>query len=300
MSRKAKEELGGIVPNNRYDALAELSAAVRTAGSLRLSGGESSVELSTDNPRLPELLASLCLTLMLPPPVVSSGKHITLTFAGGRDLLVTLGIFRRTSDGYAQEDGLPTPLVRRDSEKRAYVRGAFLGAGFLSAGKNNHMEWAFASERLRDDFALLLPSAAGKGMRDGRFTVYLKSKEKISDALVFMGATKAALELQEEMLLSSIGRRANAAQNCDVANIDRAVDAAARQVRAIETLDRTVGLESLDARLQTTAILRRTYPEANMSELAEMLGVSKSCVKHRLEKLIALSRNTQKGGNGKE
>ena len=81
--------------------------------------------------------------------------------------------------------------------------------------------------------------------------------------------------------------RATAAQNCDVANIDRAVEAASRQIDAIEYIDSAEGLETLSDKLQTTAHLRRTYPEITMGELAEMLGVSKSCVSHRLEKLTA-------------
>ena len=143
---------------------------------------------------------------------------------------------------------------------------------------------------MRDDaYALIseVVSGAGRGERGEKYTVHVKSKEKISDLLVYMGAQKAALEVQEEMVNSYMGKRATAAQNCDVANIDRAVEAASRQIDAIEYIDSAEGLETLSDKLQTTAHLRRTYPEITMGELAEMLGVSKSCVSHRLEKLTA-------------
>ena len=65
------------------------------------------------------------------------------------------------------------------------------------------------------------------------------------------------------------------------------MEAASRQIDAIEYIDSAEGLETLSDKLQTTAHLRRTYPEITMGELAEMLGVSKSCVSHRLEKLTA-------------
>ncbi len=294
LSTRAKEELASLSPKNKYEALAEFSALVQTAGSVNLSGHGMTVEVVTDNAALSSLASGLALTLMLRPPEVTFGKHITLTFEEGRELLVKLKVF--TPD-MTRINGIDEGLLRSGAEKRCYVRGAFLGAGFLSTGKNNHMEFAFSGEKLRDDLIELLPPSAapvGMGERGGRPTAYLKSKEKISDVLVFMGATKAALELQEEMLVSSIGRRAAAAQNCDVANIDRAIGAAAKQIAAIDAIDRSIGIESLDERLRTTALLRKGYPEANISELAEMLGVSKSCAAHRLDKLLAAAKKLDK------
>ena len=290
LSARAKEELARVVPNNGYDARAELSAIVSCAGSVNISHGGMTVSVAPDNRDMPALVSKLSLMLMMPIPRAEFAKHITLTFDGGREVLEKLLIFRG-GDRPGKVEGIDALLVRGDSEKRAYVRGAFLGAGFLSAGRNNHMEFAFSGEKQRDDVLALFPEGLtpGAGRRGGRYTAYFKSKEKISDALVYMGATKAALVLQQEILLSSVGKRASAARNCDEANIDRALDAAEKQIRDIDRIDAVMGLESLDERLRTTALLRKAYPEMSMSELADMLGVSKSCVKHRLEKLAALA-----------
>ncbi len=255
---------------------------------MTISGGEAGVTMMTDNSELPELLRGLALTLMIAPPVTERGKHISVTFSDGAKLLEELMIFSASGGIIKQIKGLSPELVRKDSGKRSALRGMFLGGGFLSVGKNDHMEFAFSGEALRDDaYALIgeVVSGAGRGMRGEKYTVHVKSKEKISDLLVYMGAQKAALEVQKAMVDSFMGKRAAAAQNCDVANIDRAVEAASRQIDAIEYIDSKEGLESLGDKLQTTAHLRRTYPEITMSELAEMLGVSKSCVSHRLEKL---------------
>ena len=287
-SSRAKTELAEIVPGNRYDALAELSALMHTAGSLRVRRGADEAVLMTDNPALPALVSGLALTLLLPAPVIKKGKHTEIAFPGGASLLTTLGILGETDGALSSIDGILPSLVRGDSEKRCYLRGAFLGGGYLSLGKNNHMEFAFSGEVLRDDVAELLGSAvegAGRGTRGDKYTLYFKSKERISDALVYMGATKAALAVQKEIVDSYMGRRAAAAQNCDVANIDRAVEAAVRQTEAISYIDARVGLESLDEKLATTAHLRASSPEMSMGELAEMLGVSKSCVSHRLARL---------------
>ena len=50
--------------------------------------------------------------------------------------------------------------------------------------------------------------------------------------------------------------------------------------------------ESLSAQLKETIILRETYPELTLSQLAEEFEppITKSCLNHRLRKLVELSR----------
>jgi len=52
-------------------------------------------------------------------------------------------------------------------------------------------------------------------------------------------------------------------------------------------------LEQLPDKLQETAALRLEYPEVSLSELAAEFDppVSKSCLNHRLRKLLELSRD---------
>lgn len=297
ISKAAKAELAEIYPSSRTDALAELSALMHTAGSLRIGKDKDEAFLATDNPALPRLASALALTLLLPAPTVTRGKHTEISFGGGAELLIELGILGRSGGGVASIDGILPELVRKDSAKKCYLRGAFLGGGFLSLGKNNHMEFAFTGEVLRDGVAELLApvsGGAGRGVRGGKYTLYIKSKEKISDVLVYMGATKAALAVQEELVNSYMGKRATAAQNCDVANIDRAVEAAVRQIEDISYIDRRIGLETLGEKLATTAHLRASAPEMSMGELAEMLGVSKSCVSHRLARITETAEALRK------
>ena len=52
-------------------------------------------------------------------------------------------------------------------------------------------------------------------------------------------------------------------------------------------------MESLPPQLKETIILRETYPELTLSQLAEEFDppITKSCLNHRLRKLVALSRS---------
>ena len=92
----------------------------------------------------------------------------------------------------------------------------------------------------------------------------------------------------EKDLRNSVNRRLN----CDSANLDKAVEAAQEQLEAIRRLQACDLLEQLPDKLQETAALRLEYPELSLSELAEEFDppISKSCLNHRLRKLMELAR----------
>ena len=81
---------------------------------------------------------------------------------------------------------------------------------------------------------------------------------------------------------------------CEAANLDKTYAAASRRLMEIGAIEESVGLESLTPALRDTANARMEYPQASLSELAEILGVSKSCLNHRLRKLAQIAE--EKGG----
>ena len=83
--------------------------------------------------------------------------------------------------------------------------------------------------------------------------------------------------------------------------IQKAVDAAGRQLHDIEVLQRQDGgLAALPDRLRETAEARLTEPGASIVELGDMLGVSKSGVNHRLRKLHVLAVAAEEAEEEKE
>ena len=76
--------------------------------------------------------------------------------------------------------------------------------------------------------------------------------------------------------------------NCDMANVNKTLDAAQEQVAAIEKLQRAPQWEKLPEKLRQTAALRLTYPELSLTQLAERCDppVTKSCINHRMRKLM--------------
>ena len=77
--------------------------------------------------------------------------------------------------------------------------------------------------------------------------------------------------------------------NCDSANADKTVAAAQEQLAAIRRIVKDYGsLDVLPETLKDAALLRITNPEASLADLAELSfpKVSKSCLSHRLKKLM--------------
>ena len=81
---------------------------------------------------------------------------------------------------------------------------------------------------------------------------------------------------------------ANRAMNCDMANVNKTLDAAQEQVSAIEALRRSARWDKLPEKLRQTAALRLEFPELSLIQLAERCDppVTKSCINHRMRKLM--------------
>ena len=93
------------------------------------------------------------------------------------------------------------------------------------------------------------------------------------------------MSLNSEAIIRQVRRNANRRNNCELANIEKTVNASVRQVDDITLIEKTIGLVSLDEKLQAVANARLENPDDSFSFLAELLNISKSTLKNRLNKL---------------
>jgi DNA-binding protein WhiA len=125
--------------------------------------------------------------------------------------------------------------------------------------------------------------------RKDNFLVYIKSAEEIKDFIAFLPAPVSVLKIMDLMINRELTNNTNRQHNCDMANLNKTVDASAKQLSAIEKIEQTIGISTLKKDLAETAIARRENPEETLVELAERLNVTKSCLNHRLRKLITIA-----------
>ena len=190
-------------------------------------------------------------------------------------------------------------LLEEDHCRMSFLRGAFLAGGSVTdPRKGYHLELATTHRSVsRELDALLLDLGYGPKVtsRKSNYVTYFKQSEAIEDFLTAIGAPVSAMELMnakaEKLLRNGVNRRVN----CEAANVEKTVDAALEQRRAIQTLRARGMLEDLSPKLKEAARLREENPELSLSQLAELCQprVTKSSLNHRLQKLIALSREEQ-------
>ena len=119
--------------------------------------------------------------------------------------------------------------------------------------------------------------------------VYVKSKEVISDILYAMSTQSCLDKLNKIVELKDKANNGNRVANCSVSNIDKTVTASVAQIRSIETIRQTVGLKKLPSILFEVAEARLADPNASMQELADRLGITKSCINHRMRKIAEIA-----------
>lgn len=175
----------------------------------------------------------------------------------------------------------------------AFLRGVFLSCGsIVDPGKDYHLEFVSPHIRLGKDLADYLSELGLEPktiVRKGNLVVYLKDSEQIEDILTMMGAVHCSLELMNIKVYKDLRNKVNRVTNCETANIGKTVEASARQIEAIKKLMAVKDRNSIPPELREIAKIRIENPDASLSVLAEISGISRSGVNHRLQRIIKLA-----------
>ncbi len=305
-SAAVKEEIARQRPRAKEIRLAELAAILHSAGFLQLGGGKLRLRLQMDSHaaavKSQWLISSLGYALSGEMQALEKGRgkervqsfDVFVYGEGLPGLLADAGFF---AGGELSESGILAAFKAKDAARRAFLRGAFLGSGYAAdPSRSYHMEIVIRSERLAEDIIGLLSGYeihAKHIYRKGNYVIYLKGSEGIADFFGLIGASASVLDYQNVRILKEIRNNTNRAVNCDSANLNKAVGAALRQLRAIDVIEREAGLESLPPSLYEAAELRRQYPEATLNELVALAGVGKSGLYHRFSKIEALAKDIE-------
>jgi hypothetical protein len=179
----------------------------------------------------------------------------------------------------------------RDHCRAAYLRGLFLARGSLSlANGRTHLEFVVSTARA----PVLAAHLAEEGLpaawriRRGRGVVTWKSAETIVTFLRRAGAGAALLELEARQVSRAMTGELNRVINAESANLTRAVEAAGRNLAAIEVLAADGRLAAQPYVVRLVADARRESPESTLGELAERLGLHRSAVQRALERIERL------------
>lgn len=186
-------------------------------------------------------------------------------------------------------------ILKKSCCRIAYLRGAFQGGGSVNRPEASyHLELVTGSYGLGNLlYTLLKRMAFPAGFTDRKddYVVYLKEGDAVIDFLAMIQAEEATEAFEVARNVKEVREQVNRLVNCETANLQKTVDAAGRQLEAIHCLQQAGMVERLPQKLQTTAAMRMAHPDASLAELADMLGISKPGMNHRMRKLRELAES---------
>lgn len=186
-------------------------------------------------------------------------------------------------------------LIQKECCRRAFLRGAYLSAGSISdPNKFYHFEIVCGYEEDAEVIRELLcffGLDAKTISRKNSYITYMKEGSNITDALNLMGAVVSQMELYNIMILKGMRNDVNRKVNCETANLNKTIEAAVKQIKDIEYIRDTVGLDTLKDSLREVAYIRLDNPDMNLKDIGELLvpAVGKSGVNHRLRKISEIA-----------
>ena len=299
-SSEVKEELVKKTDSARHCQIAEFAAFMGMSGNVsETDNGELCLEFVTENELSVEKFSDLLLRIFSikmdadTNEMVKNGKETIIRITRQSDVAKILQTLKWCDDRFTQIEPVfvDARIVAMDCCKKAFIRGAFMERGSISdPNKFYHYEIVCTYEEDADilmDMLRFFGLDAKVIVRKNSFVVYMKEGNNITDTLNLMGAVVSQMNLYNVMILKGISNDVNRKVNCETANLNKTIEAAVKQIKDIELIRDTVGLDSLSDSLMQVALLRLENPDMSLQGLGELLDppVGKSGVNHRLRKI---------------
>lgn len=308
-STEVKNELSRVFSTDKVSNLSELSALIRTTGSLKIVGlNKLAFGISTENPAIARKIFTLikeCFDIVLEIQVAKQSSkslyNLNVSFEkGANKILEQIGIIEVDETGIKFLDKIPKRLLSKQENKRAYIRGMFLGCGSITnPQKLYHLEFTSTDLDSMKKLAKVLASFDIIGkiiLRKNTNVLYIKDSEKISDILSIIGAHKSMFDFENVKASKHIKNLVNRQYNCENANINKIVESAQRQIDSINYIIEKKGLKILPDNLKEMANMRKKYFDIDMTELGKKFNppLGKSAVNYRLKKIEKIAEDLKR------
>ncbi|MGZ6839016.1 MAG: DNA-binding protein WhiA [Frankiaceae bacterium] len=301
MTSTVKDELSRLPVTKPCCRKAEMSAVLRFAGALHLSGGRVVIEAELDTGSAARRLRrevtevyghTTEMRVLAAGGLRRSSRYLVRIERGGEALARSTGLL----DGHGRPvRGLPPQVVGGSvCDAAAAWRGAFLAHGSLTEpGRSTSLEITSPGP----EAALALVGAArrlGVAAKSrevrGVDRVVVRDGDGISALLTRLGAHDSVLAWEERRLRREVRQTANRLANFDDANLRRsaraAVAAGARVKAALEILG-----DDAPEHLLAAGRLRQEHSQVSLEELGALADppMTKDAVAGRIRRLLALA-----------
>ena len=213
----------------------------------------------------------------------------------GKNFVITLKTKEIDFIEYDKETVKIKEVPENQEEKKAIIRGTFMGAGSINNPEREyHLEMEVTNEQNMNTVLNLLLEFGIKAKymeAKNKYYIYLKEGEEISKFLALIGAAKAVMKFEDIRIQKEMRGKVNRLVNCETANLNKTINASIEQIAAIRKLQENGEFKKLDDNLKEIALLRLENPDMSLIELGKKLKVpiGKSGVNYRLRKIMEIS-----------
>ena len=190
-----------------------------------------------------------------------------------------------------------------EEEIKIVIKGVFLASGcIIDPNKDYRFEATFKNKACAEYFMDMLslleftPKLV-KRPKANLYVVYFKESEQISFMLSLLEANRCMLKFEGIRVIKDVNNSKNRASNCEIANMTKSINSAMIQLNAINVIRKKGRFSTLSDKLKYTASLREQYPTDTLEQIASRTEgkdkVSKSGLKHRLDKIIAIAEELE-------
>ena len=213
----------------------------------------------------------------------------------GKNFVITLKTKEINFIEYDKETVKIKEVPENQEEKKAIIRGTFMGAGSINNPEREyHLEMEVTNEQNMNTVLDLLSEFGIKAKymeAKNKYYIYLKEGEEISKFLALIGAAKAVMKFEDIRIQKEMRGKVNRLVNCETANLNKTINASIEQIAAIRKLQENGEFKKLDDNLKEIALLRLENPDMSLIELGKKLKVpiGKSGVNYRLKKIMEIA-----------
>ncbi len=309
-SSEVKKELCGVPVTKKNVKRAELAGIIYLNSTLGISKEGPCLIINTESMDVVKRVISLYKTLydieaelMLKDAQLKKTSTYIVSIYGKDvvlDILHDIGL--ELLGGVSVNQERYQEVIFASGCREAFARGAFLGSGsIIDPEQEKHLEIVAARDAVAEalfELFVFMGLNVKKTLRKLNYVIYFKQTESIISFLTIVGAHAAVLKLESIQIYKEIKNNINRQVNFEQANQDRTINSAQESISNIKKIIRTIGLDDLPRGLQEAAILRMDYPEATLSELAQISGkTTKSGINHRLRRLNDIAQAiSERGG----
>lgn len=295
-SSKVKDELVKRIPEKRHCRIAEIAVLIAAYGKIR----ENSLLFMCDNEKIAQKYFTLLKkTFNIFADAFENKGFFAVEVKKQEDIVIILQAVKIMNPRLEIQNykGIVSDvLVKNTCCRQSYISSIFLCFGtIIDPSKGASLEFAFDKEAYAKQVKDVLESLglnAKISIRKNRYyIVYVRGVKPVGDFLR-IGAPNATMEFENAMIVREIANRTNRFNNCDVANSQKAIMAAYKQIEDIRYLYERVGESNLPETLRCVAKARLDNPEVGLKELGELMEppLGKSGVNHRLRKISEMAQ----------